>query len=241
MLDKQSLIVAYDYNRGEPRAKGKRSSGNSKSGETSKGDCVDCHQCTVVCPTGIDIRNGLQMECINCTQCIDACDDVMRRVGLPTGLIRYTSQANLENRPQRFLRARTFLYPVLLGGLLAGLLFALQQTKGFSASVTRGKGTVFTAVPPNMVLNRFMLKLTNRSQRPQIYAVEIVEPQSAQVEVVEPEQLMVVPNQHATIPMNIRFPGGLTTGRGNTPAIIKVTDDSGLNRLVNFVLLGPNN
>ena len=86
MLDRDSLIVAYDRQRGEPRKKGKHVEGDGA------GSCVDCNRCVDVCPTGIDIRNGLQMECINCTQCIDACDDVMERVGQPKGLIRYSSQ-----------------------------------------------------------------------------------------------------------------------------------------------------
>ena len=95
MLDQQSMIVAYDHVRGEPRKKGKHK-------ETDNvGDCVDCNQCVVVCPTGIDIRNGLQMECINCTQCIDACDEVMDRVGSPQGLIRYSSQDSIAGRAKK--------------------------------------------------------------------------------------------------------------------------------------------
>ncbi len=106
MLDRQSLIVAYDGNRGEPRKKGKHTAGDDA------GDCVDCNQCVVVCPTGIDIRDGLQMECINCTQCIDACDTVMDRVGKPKGLIRYSSQDALAGKPPKLFRVRTFALPI---------------------------------------------------------------------------------------------------------------------------------
>ncbi len=98
MLDRQSLIVAYDENRGEPRKKGRHGEGEQA------GDCVDCNQCVVVCPTGIDIRNGLQLECVNCTQCIDACNNVMDRVGSPRGLIRYSSQDALAGKPPKLLR-----------------------------------------------------------------------------------------------------------------------------------------
>ncbi|MEM9646593.1 MAG: cytochrome c oxidase accessory protein CcoG, partial [Planctomycetota bacterium] len=93
MLDEQSLIVAYDTQRGEPRKKGKHLVGDGS------GDCVDCNQCVVVCPTGIDIRQGLQMECINCTQCIDACNSVMDRVNSPRGLIRFSSQELMQRKP----------------------------------------------------------------------------------------------------------------------------------------------
>jgi cytochrome c oxidase accessory protein FixG len=233
MLDRQSLIVAYDYNRGEPRAKGKRQKGESK------GDCVDCHQCTVVCPTGIDIRNGLQMECINCTQCIDACDAVMHKIGLPTGLIRYSSQATLEKKPKSILRARTIVYPLILVALVSGFFVALSKNSGFTADVTRGKGTVFTAVPPSRVVNRFNLKLTNRTLEPQQYTLNFVYPDSATVDVIDAEQLIVQPRQHASVTMNVLFPAGLTAGKGSSEGRLRITDQSGLSREVSFKLLGP--
>lgn len=233
MLDKQSMIVAYDYNRGEPREKGKRQVGDNK------GHCVDCHQCTVVCPTGIDIRNGLQMECINCTQCIDACDSVMTKIGLPTGLIRYSSQAELEKKPKRILRARTILYPILLVAILSGFVYALQATTGFTANVTRGRGAVFTAMPPSKILNRFYLKITNRTEEDQVYTVAVVSPELVSVEVVEEEQMTVKPHEHASVAINVLFPTGLITGKGNLPAVLRITDQNGLSRDVELTLMGP--
>lgn len=233
MLDKQSMIVAYDYNRGEPREKGKRQEGDNK------GHCVDCHQCTVVCPTGIDIRNGLQMECINCTQCIDACDAVMNKIGLPTGLIRYSSQAELEKKPKRVLRARTILYPILLVVILSGFVYALQATTGFTANVTRGKGAVFTAMPPSKILNRFYLKITNRTEQDQVYTVAVVSPELVTVEVVEVDQMTVKPHEHASVAINVLFPTGLITGKGILPAVLRITDQNGVSRDVEFKLMGP--
>ena len=233
MLDKQSMIVAYDYNRGEPREKGRRAEGDGK------GHCVDCHQCTVVCPTGIDIRNGLQMECINCTQCIDACDAVMSKIGLPTGLIRYSSQAELEHGPKRFFRFRTILYPLVLLGILTGFGFALQATRGFTSEITRGKGAPFTAVPPNKVLNRFNLKITNRSAEVQTYTIDVVTPDTMVVEVVEEEQLTVLPREHASVAINVKFPSGILTGKQSVPAKIVVRDKNGVERSVPFSLIGP--
>lgn len=233
MLDRQSLIVAYDYNRGEPRAKGKRREGDNK------GHCVDCNQCVVVCPTGIDIRKGLQMECINCTQCIDACDDVMHKIGLPPGLIRFTSQANLEKQPKRILRARTILYPLLLIGVLIGFVVALGKNSGFTANIVRGKGNPFTLVEPADVMNRFNLKLTNRTANQQTYSLSIVSPPEAKVEAVDESQLTLEPRKLGSADIRILFPRGVTKEKGNVPAVVRITDASGLHRDVDFKLLGP--
>jgi cytochrome c oxidase accessory protein FixG len=102
LLDRQSMIVAYDPTRGEPRMKG-------KVRPVGAGDCIDCGACVQTCPTGIDIRDGLQMECIHCTQCADACDDIMTRVGKPKGLIRYSSRELLEGHTRHLIRPRTVL------------------------------------------------------------------------------------------------------------------------------------
>ena len=133
MLDEQSMIVAYDPVRGEPRKKGKHHEGDQA------GDCVDCNQCVVVCPTGIDIRNGLQMECINCTQCIDACNEVMDRIGTPRGLIRFSSQDAIARKPKKLLRARTLVYPLILVGVLSGFVYAVSTKTTFDGSNHSGK------------------------------------------------------------------------------------------------------
>src|SRR5690606_9851180 len=109
LLDKSSLVVGYDFKRGEPRGNGRHTGG----------DCIDCKACVVTCPTGIDIRDGLQLECVACTQCIDACDSVMTKLHKPTGLIRYGSQTWFETHtPSRLLRPRVLAYPVLLVALI---------------------------------------------------------------------------------------------------------------------------
>ncbi|MBX3420735.1 MAG: cytochrome c oxidase accessory protein CcoG [Pirellulaceae bacterium] len=233
MLDRQSLIVAYDYNRGEPREKGKRRVGDGK------GHCVDCHQCVAVCPTGIDIRNGLQMECVNCTQCIDACDAVMTKVHLPTGLIRFTSQAALENKKRRVVRARTIIYPVLLVAVIAGFVVALGMTSGFTANVLRGKGNPFSLTQDGMIMNRFSLRLTNRTQLDQQYSVIPVSPAEMVVGTVDDDQLTIAARKLGTIDLRITFPSGLTLGRGNVPAVVRIEDASGTRREVTFKLLGP--
>ncbi|HMT29962.1 MAG TPA: 4Fe-4S dicluster domain-containing protein, partial [Bacteroidia bacterium] len=115
LLDKNSIVVAYDYIRGEPRKHFK------KNEERRAGDCIDCHQCVKVCPTGIDIRHGTQLECINCTACIDACDHIMDSVGLDKGLIRYASEDGIAKKQKLRFTLRIGLYTALLTILLVGL------------------------------------------------------------------------------------------------------------------------
>ncbi len=117
MLDRDSLIVSYDPNRGEPRGKGRR----QRDDGTTLGDCIDCGNCVDTCPTGIDIRDGLQLECVACTQCIDACDAVMDKLKKPRGLIRFSSQARIEGQSSRLLRPRVIIYPAIMTVLLIGL------------------------------------------------------------------------------------------------------------------------
>jgi len=115
LTDSDSMVIGYDVLRGEPRGKAKNK---------ANGDCVDCGRCVVVCPTGIDIRNGLQMECIGCAACVDACDEVMSKLQRPRGLIRYDSQSGLSRQPRRFWRPRVYVYAAfgVLGLLVATLL-----------------------------------------------------------------------------------------------------------------------
>ncbi len=237
MLDEQSLIVAYDPHRGEPRMKGKRLDG--KIGGEIAGDCVDCNRCVVVCPTGIDIRNGLQMECINCTQCIDACNDVMKKVGQPEGLIRYTSQDALARKPKRLVRARTIIYPLILVGVISGFVLAVNSKSGFDARVIRGKGNPFTIERGGMVSNSFSLRLVNRTDQPQTYQLDMATPDSAELSVVDEDGLTLQPSDSKLVPFSLRFPTRTTFGDGNETATLNVTDESENQRSINFKILGP--
>ncbi|GIW99149.1 MAG: cytochrome c oxidase accessory protein CcoG [Pirellulaceae bacterium] len=253
MLDRHSLIVAYDHTRGEPRAKGRHKNRHSwllsqrTSPETTSGapalpvigDCVDCYQCVRVCPTGIDIRDGLQMECINCTQCIDACDEVMHRVGLPPGLIRYSSQSALEGGRPRWLRARTLIYPLILIALLTGFGFSLSTRRGLDVRVVRGKGAPFVNYQPGRVLNNFYVRIVSRTHATRRYDLAILRPADARLEIVEPELLEVPPADSVLAPIRIDFPTWITFGDGQETVELRVSDDVGNERTVNFRLVGP--
>ena len=234
MLDRSSMIVAYDYNRGEPRKKGRRTVETQAAG-----DCVDCNQCVVVCPTGIDIRDGLQMECINCTQCIDACDSVMDKVGKPKGLIRYSSQDSLEKKTQRFVRARTIIYPISLAAVVSMLAVALSMTYGFDARIIRGKGAPFNLVGRGTVTNSFNLRLVNRTDETQQYSIAVASPDLASVEIIDDEATLVPPGKSSLVPLSVRFPSALTYNGGSAPIILKIEDACGNRREVAFRILGP--
>ncbi len=152
LIDDHSLVIGYDAKRGEPRG---------KAGTPDTGACVACNRCVHVCPTGIDIRQGLQMECIGCTACIDACDDVMDRLKRPRGLIRYDSQNAFAGRATRWLRPRTALYGVLLliGATVA--TWALSTIRPANLGVTRITGTPYV-VSEDFVRNQFLVRVVNK-------------------------------------------------------------------------------
>lgn len=243
MLDARSRIVGYDARRGEPRKKGKRSVSKNeaiKSDEpNAAGDCVDCGQCVVVCPTGIDIRDGLQMECINCTQCIDACNAVMDKVGLPQGLIRYTSQDELAGKPSGWLRARTVLYPLALAVAIGAFVFVLSGKYAFDARILRAGGNPYTLDTSGKVRNNMRLRLVNRSEEAQQYHVESVEPSGLLVTVIDEDGMQLSSGDTSIVPLSVQFPAGVTATRGRAEAKLKVTDESGNERVLDFNLLGP--
>lgn len=160
LLDKNSVVVAYDYKRGESRAKFK------KNEERAAGDCIDCHQCVKVCPTGIDIRNGTQLECINCTACIDACDHMMESVGFKKGLIRFASENNIASGEKQHYTTRMKLYTVLLIGLLGLLGMMIFSLKDVKATVIRTPGMLFQEVGKDSISNLYNIKVVNKTMKP---------------------------------------------------------------------------
>jgi cytochrome c oxidase accessory protein FixG len=174
LLDKDSIVVAYDYVRGEERGKFK------KNEERVIGDCIDCNQCVKVCPTGIDIRNGTQMECINCTACIDACNYMMDAVGLPRDLIRYDSENGIrDKKPARFT-ARMKAYTTVMLILLVAEVFLLATRSDVGANILRTSGQLYQEQPGGKISNLYNYKLINKtyadkqvSMRPENFDGEI--------------------------------------------------------------------
>ncbi|HSH29334.1 MAG TPA: cytochrome c oxidase accessory protein CcoG [Thiohalobacter sp.] len=170
MFDKDTLIISYDEARGEPRGSRKRSDDRAGKG---LGDCIDCTLCVQVCPTGIDIRNGLQYQCIGCAACIDACNDVMDKMGYPRGLIRYTTQNRLEGKPVHVLRLRTLVYGLILLALLGGLVYAIATRVPVDLNIIRDRNALYRETPMGLVENIYTLKLINMDQQAHAYRLSV--------------------------------------------------------------------
>ncbi|MBX3247249.1 MAG: 4Fe-4S binding protein [Myxococcales bacterium] len=213
LTDRRTLVIGYDTLRGEPRGKkGKarergpevalRIAGpgdlaapgdvgepaTTPPAERTVGDCIDCGRCVHVCPTGIDIRNGLQLECIGCAACVDACDEVMRKVGRPEGLVRYDSQTRFDDptTPRRVLRPRLAIYAAILMLWAVGLVIALRSHTSYAANLLRPQGGTPFIVDDGFVRNTVQVHLVNKGDRETRYLVSAVEDAAVPFEYVLP-------------------------------------------------------
>ncbi len=168
LLDKNSIVVAYDHVRGEQRTK-------LKEVETieNAGDCIDCFACVKVCPTAIDIRNGTQLECVNCTACIDVCDDIMDHVNKPKGLIRYASENSITNNVKLKFNNRIKAYTVVLSLLLIFLSFLIVTRSDLDVRLMRTAGMAYTSMPDNKISNLYNLKLVNKTHKDISYELRL--------------------------------------------------------------------
>jgi len=162
MFDKDTLIITYDGKRGEPRGKG-----------AGKGDCVDCSICVQVCPTGIDIRNGLQYECIGCAACIDGCDQVMDKVGRPRGLIRYSTQNAIEGKPTRLLRPRVLVYSAILGAITVAAATSLYLRTPLKVDVIRDRAAIAREVEGGLIENVYRLQIMNTVEEARAFEIRV--------------------------------------------------------------------
>ncbi len=178
LLDKDSVVVAYDYVRGEDRHKFK------KNEVRTGGDCIDCNLCVKVCPTGIDIRNGTQLECTNCTACIDACDHMMESVGLQKGLIRFDSENGIKNKLKLAFTTRMKAYSAVLVLLIGIESFLLISRSDYDATIIRAKGMLYQEQPNNQVSNLFTIKLVNKTRKDLPVEIKVEEFPHASIEIV---------------------------------------------------------
>jgi len=214
LLDKDSLIVAYDKIRGEPRGKPSQVTG----------DCVDCKMCIHVCPTGIDIRNGLQLECIHCTACMDACDAVMTKLKRPLGLIRYQTEMEVEGKKRRIIRPRLAIYSFVL-------LFASALLIGFSAGRTdlyatihreTGSSNMFTETPDGYIINPLKIHIRNRDDDEHGFSLKALSPQG--MELILPQgSFRLKPGEKQTVHLLAKLPKESFRGMGGKiPAEIEL-------------------
>jgi cytochrome c oxidase accessory protein FixG len=176
LIDKDSLVIAYDTGRGEARGSRPRKADPKALG---LGDCIDCTLCVQVCPTGIDIRNGLQNECIGCAACIDVCDDVMGKMGYAPGLIRYSTENGVANgwsrarMLRRALRPRVLIYGAVLFAVAAGFVASLSLRTGFSVDVIKDRGTLARVIEDGVVENMYRLQIANGTEQTRHYRVSV--------------------------------------------------------------------
>jgi cytochrome c oxidase accessory protein FixG len=245
------MIISYDPNRGEQRGKltGKKRKALAEKNLPPQertlsldvlqlnGDCIDCHECVVTCPTGIDIRDGLQLECIGCAQCIDACNNIMRKIGRPPGLIRYTSQNAIAGKGKKLLRPRVIIYPALVAVVLTAFLFVLTNQSSADVTLLRNVGQPFVTLDNQRVQNTLRLKIVNRTGAPQTYRAQVVEPALATA-TLQGQAVTLEPGQSETTPLVLIAPFDLFAN-GRLDVTVRVTDESGLAELQDVQMKGP--
>ena len=228
MFDRNSLIISYDESRGEPRGSRRRDENPRAKG---LGDCIDCTMCVQVCPTGIDIRKGLQYECIACAACIDACDGVMDRMGYPRGLIRYATQNSMGHKRTRILRPRIFIYGALLAALSTGLVMALVMRTPLEFDVIRDRNALFRESRPGYIENVYMLRVINKDAVPHTYRLGVSGLPAAQLE-TDPGVIAVGAGEVATVAARVRVEDGALPGGGHDLSFELATEsDAGISRL----------
>jgi len=216
LTDDETIQVTYFPALGEPR-------GGKTAGE--EGRCIDCGKCVVVCPQGIDIRNGFQLECIACSRCIDACTGVMRQLGHPT-LVGYSSLVEMKGgRRPRFLRPRTFAYAALLVGLVVTGAAMARGRVPFEVTVNRAPGSLFTADTDGAIRNTFLLKITSNEPQPEPVTYTVLVDGLPGAEVIVPPFTLRSSESH-TAPLIVRLPALDTVAR-TMPFRVHVTAPSG--------------
>jgi cytochrome c oxidase accessory protein FixG len=234
LLGKESIVVAYDWLRGEPRGKLSKSA----APVPGKGDCIDCKLCVHVCPTGIDIRNGTQLECVNCTACIDACDDVMLKIGKPKGLIRYASYNSIQNGIQKLLSARVIGYTAILVLLIGVLGFGLLTRSIVETTVLKVPGTLYQLVDGGNVTNLYNIEFVNKTFESLPLELKVIEPSFASLTRPDNKPIVVEGESMLKIICFIEMPGDRIVNTKTTVTIAVFSDGKEIERL-NVKFIGP--
>lgn len=231
LLDKNSVVVAYDYVRGEPRGK------IHKNEERTIGDCIDCAQCVKVCPTGIDIRNGTQLECTNCTACIDACNKMMDAVGLPTGLIRYASENNIAKKRPWVFTLRAKAYTIVMIILLAVEAWLLMSRTDVNVTVLRTPGQLYQEQPENRMSNLYSYKVLNKTFKDKQVELKLENPQG-EIKLVG-ETGLRIPKQGIISGTMFVYLSNADVTRRKTPLKIGVYENGKKISTISTSFLGP--
>jgi len=235
MTDEWALNVTYKYDRGEPRCSVKKAIDLRALGE-KVGDCIDCNQCVAVCPTGIDIRDGAQLGCIQCGLCIDACDTVMKKIGRPTRLIGYDNDINVQRRIDgtkevfKPVRARTIVYTSLITVVCSVMLYALLTRSLLDVNVLHDRNPVAVKLSDGSIRNGYTLRFLNKRGFDRVIAVDIDGPANAQVHVVgvdsvTPDRPMIVLARDTTTELRVLVTAPFAEKAEKTaPVKFRITD-----------------
>jgi len=237
MFDKDTLVVSYIPNRGEPRGSRKRSVDPAAAG---LGDCIDCTLCVQVCPTGIDIRNGLQYECIACSACIDACDDVMDKMGYEQGLIKYTTEHAMQGGTTHILRPRIIIYAVILLSIMAAFAYSFSQRISLGLDVIRDRNTLYRETTDGLIENVYILKVLNMDNAAHQYELSVsgIPGLSLHRDI---EVIQVPSGGILELPVRLRAEEGDLEARSNDVVFeLVATDDAELIAREDARFLGPN-
>lgn len=221
MFDRNTLIISYDERRGEPRGGRSRNIDHRAAG---LGDCIDCNLCVQACPTGIDIREGLQYECIACAACIDACNTVMDKMDYPRGLIRYTTENALEDKPSRVFRPRVLIYGALLLVMLASTITGIAMRSPVSMEVLADRNVLYREVDFETLENVYSVRILNKSDTAREYRLEVAGLDGAQV-VTRPETIRIASGETDNIVARVQVPRDEVSGPGNPFRLTLVAAD----------------
>ncbi len=256
LLDENSLIVSYDPGRGEQRGtardrrqaekklqedhdKGPIDLDKLEAGSTSIfGDCVDCGACVRTCPVGIDIREGLQMECVSCTQCIDACNDIMDAVGTPRGLIRYTSERAIDDKPTKVARPRTIAYGIILLALSSVLVGLIANRGPLEVDASRASGTTYRVTGDDEVANRMRFRLRNRTAESVDVRLKMTSPEGAEIRIIGEQVQALAPGEIQRFEAWIVVPAS-EMPPGGTDSTFEISVNDEVWKAIDFRLLGP--
>ena len=255
MIDEDSLIVTYQDWRGEGRSLMRKSQSWEERKAQGLGDCIDCFNCVQVCPAGIDIRDGLQMQCIGCGLCVDACDEIMTKVGRPTGLIKFDTQTNQvalattgKPAPARLIRPRTILYSLMMVVIAGAIAAGLALKPGLDISVLRDRAPLFVTLADGTVRNAYTFKISNMTRDPRDYTLAVTGLKDARISVAgegQEEQaaqqhLTAAPDMVATYRIFVTAPRSSLQGTSQ-PLTFRLTSANGETASHDSVFMGPAN
>lgn len=235
MFDKDTLIVSYDAERGEPRGARKRSEDHLAEG---KGDCVDCSLCVQVCPTGIDIRNGLQYECIDCGLCIDACDTVMDKMGYDPGLIKFTTEHAMKHGSTHILRPRFIGYVVALTIMVGAFGYNILNRMPLEVDIIRDRNVMFRESASGLVENIYTLKINNMDTKDHSYSIHVKG--DYEFTYTGAKQVIVEEGEVMTMPVSVALdPGLMKTPNIDVTFVVESLDNPAINAIEENRFIGP--